>query len=486
MIRDRHPITQERHTMYAKYERFSRRSLCLLPPGGRRLFACLVCATLAIAPLANFTAAEDTSAGIGSGPDVGRVSKELGTWLDAEMTNVLRLYTWLHAHPEVSFEEDETAAKLSQMWTDAGLNVTGNVGGHGIVGILKNGDGPVVMLRTDLDGLPVTENTPVAYASKQTTIREDGSTTGIMHACGHDIHMTSLTTVVRWLTENRDRWSGTLLVIGQPAEERGAGAKAMLEDGLFERFPKPDYALAMHCSSDTATGQIKIRPGYALANVDSVDITMRGRGGHGSAPHTTIDPVVQAAELVMSLQMIVSREISPIEPAVVTVGSIHGGTKHNIIGNDCHLQLTVRSYSQEVREKVLAAIKRRTFAIAQANDAPEPTYVVSEGTPSLRNDDELAGRMRQLFGGLFGSENILEDDPSMGGEDFSRYGIAGVPILMYRVGTVSQARLDRFEKLGIPPASLHSAVYYPDAEETFRVSVPAMITAVLDLMPVKD
>ncbi|MCM2373529.1 amidohydrolase [Aporhodopirellula aestuarii] len=412
-----------------------------------------------------------------------RSAVDVNSWLDEQMLDTLKLYTWLHAHPEVSFEEEQTAAKLAGIWREAGLEMTTGVGGHGIVGVFKNGDGPVVMLRTDLDGLPVTEQTPVAYASTQTTKLEDGSTTGIMHACGHDVHMTNLTKVIQWMMQHQDAWSGTLLAIGQPAEERGAGAKAMLDDGLFERFPRPDYALAMHCSADTATGEIGLRAGYSLANVDSIDITMKGRGGHGSAPHTTIDPIVQAAELVMSLQMIVSREVSPIEPAVVTVGSIHGGTKHNIIGNDCHLQLTVRSYSQEVREKVLAAIKRRAFAVAQAHGASEPIYVISEGTPSLKNDEELAARMRELFSEQFGSENILEDDPSMGGEDFSRYGIAGVPILMYRVGTVSRARLDRFEKLGIPPASLHSAIYYPDAEETFRVSVPAMITAVLDLMP---
>lgn len=406
-------------------------------------------------------------------------------WLGAKMSDALELYTWLHAHPELSFEEQKTAAKLAALWKSAGLEVTANVGGHGIVGLLKNGEGPVVMLRTDLDALPVTEATPLPFASTQTSTREDGSTTGIMHACGHDIHMTNLTTVVQWLALHRDAWSGTLVAIGQPAEERGAGAKAMLEDGLFERFPRPDYAVAMHVSSDIATGQIGIRPGYAMANVDSVDITMKGRGGHGSAPHTTIDPITQAAELVMSLQLIVSREISAIEPAVVTVGSIHGGTKHNIIGNDCKLQLTVRSYSPEVREKVLAAIRRRTLAIAQANDAPEPEYSFSEGTPSLKNDADLAARIRKVFNSRFGAENILATDASMGGEDFSRYGIAGVPILMFRVGSVSQARLDRFAQLGIPPASLHSASYYPDAEATLAVSVPAMISAVLDLMPAK-
>jgi len=408
--------------------------------------------------------------------------KPTSVWLDQQMPATIGLYQWLHAHPEVSFEEEQTAAKLAGLWRAAGLEVTEGVGGHGIVGILSNGEGPTVMLRTDLDALPVTEQTPVPYASTQTTVREDGSTTGIMHACGHDIHMTNVTAVVQWLASHRDAWAGTLMVIGQPAEERGAGAKAMLEDGLFERFPRPDYALAMHVSADTAVGEIGIRPGYALANVDSVDITMKGRGGHGSAPHTTIDPITQAADLVMSLQMIVSREIAPIEPAVVTVGSIHGGTKHNIIGNDCKLQLTVRSYSSEVRAKVLAAIRRRTFAVAEAHNAPKPDYSVSEGTPSLKNDAELAARMRRVFSDRLGPDNVLEDEPSMGGEDFSRYGIEGVPILMYRVGSVNRNRLDRFEKLGIPPASLHSAVYYPDAQETLAVSIPAMIDAVLELI----
>ncbi|TWT67280.1 M20 metallopeptidase family protein [Allorhodopirellula solitaria] len=404
-------------------------------------------------------------------------------WLDQQLPEVLQLYAWLHAHPEVSFEEKETAAKLAGLWREAGFDVTENVGGFGIVGVLKNGEGPTVMLRTDLDALPVTEQTPVPYASKQTVTREDGSSTGVMHACGHDIHMTNLTTVLQWLAEHRDAWSGTLLAIGQPAEEHGAGAKAMLEDGLFERFPRPDYALAMHVGSDTPTGQISIRPGFSQANVDSVDITMKGRGGHGSAPHTTIDPVVQAAELVISLQMIVSREIAPIEPAVVTVGSIHGGTKHNVIGNDCTLQLTVRSYSPDVRDQLLKAIRRRAFGIAATHAAPEPDVVLSEGTPSLKNDAELAGRMRTVFSELLGDDNVVENEPSMGGEDFSRYGIEGVPILMYKVGSVSQARLDRFEKLGIPPASLHSAVYYPDAEQTLRVSIGAMTSGVLELMP---
>lgn len=446
----------------------------------------LLVAALGVLLISQFTnIAELRAEQTNSAAEANTESHALDRWLNERMEPTLELYTWLHAHPELSFHEEKTAAKLAGLWKSVGLDVTSDVGGHGIVGVLKNGDGPTVMLRTDLDALPVTEQTPVPYASTQTATRADGSSTGIMHACGHDIHMTSLTTAIQWLASHTEAWSGTLVAIGQPAEERGAGAKAMLQDGLFDRFPRPDFALAMHVSADSAVGEIGLRPGYSMANVDSVDITMKGRGGHGSAPHTTIDPITQAAELVMSLQMIVSREVSPTEPAVVTVGSIHGGTKHNVIGNECALQLTVRSYSQEVREKVLAAIRRRTFAIAQANDAPEPDYHVSEGTPSLKNDAELASRIRDCFQTRFGKENILEIDPSMGGEDFSRYGLAGVPILMYRIGSVSRARLDRFKNLGIPPASLHSAVYYPDAQETLSVSVPAMISAALELMPKK-
>ncbi|TWU10748.1 M20 metallopeptidase family protein [Allorhodopirellula heiligendammensis] len=452
-----------------------RASVSTLIPFALILFAALFCESV-------LGTAEDSTPHVG-GSDLTASTTSVSDWLDQRITQAMHLYTWLHAHPEVSFEEQETAAKLAGLWREAGFEVTENVGGYGIVGVLKNGEGPTVMLRTDLDALPVTEQTPVSYASTQTVTREDGSSTGVMHACGHDIHMTNLTTVLQWLAEHRKSWAGTIVAIGQPAEEHGAGAKAMLEDGLFERFPRPDFALAMHVTSDKATGKITLRPGFSQANVDSVDITMKGRGGHGSAPHTTIDPIVQAAELVLSLQMIVSREIAPIEPAVITVGSIHGGTKHNVIGNDCTLQLTVRSYSPDIRQQLLEAIRRRALGIAATHAAPEPDVVLSEGTPSLKNDLELAARMQLVFGKQLGAENVIQDQPSMGGEDFSRYGIAGVPILMYGVGSVSQARLDRFAKLGIPPASLHSAVYYPDAEETLRVSVPAMILAVVELMP---
>lgn len=403
-------------------------------------------------------------------------------WIQEQIPNLVQTYQWLHTHPEVSFQEQATAQYVAEQWQQSGFQVTTAVGGHGIVGILKNGPGPTVMLRCDLDALPVMEQTQLPYASEVKIELPGGATTGVMHACGHDIHMTSLIGTAQYMAAHRDLWSGTLMVIGQPAEERGAGAKAMLTDGLFKRFLKPDFAVALHVSGDKPTGNVGVLPGYALANVDSVDIRMKGRGGHGSAPHTTIDPIVQAAQLVMSLQTIVSREIKPIEPAVVTVGSIHGGTKHNIIGNECDLQLTVRSYSESVRQKVLSAIQRKAKAVAVSFDAPPPEITISEGTPSLRNDDDLTARLKQVFESTLGTDKVSVDEPSMGGEDFSRYGREGVPILMYRLGSVNQSRLDRFKALGVPAPSLHSSQYYPDVEPTLATGILTMTGAALELL----
>jgi len=403
-------------------------------------------------------------------------------WIDDQLPQLLEIYQWLHQHPELSYHEEQTAAKIASLWNADGYEVTTGIGGHGIVGLLNNGDGPTVMLRCDLDALPVTEQTQLPYASTKQVDLPGGGRTGVMHACGHDIHMTNLVGAARYLAQNKDQWSGTLMLVGQPAEERGAGAKAMIADGLFDdKFPKPDYAVALHVAQTLPAGKIGVLPGYAMANVDSVDITVKGRGGHGSAPHTTIDPIVQAAELVVSLQTIVSREVKPLEPAVVTVGSIHGGTKHNIIGNECHLQITVRSYSDQIREQVLSAIRRKAQAVADSHRAPQPEIKISEGTPSLKNDAILTARLRQAFVDVIGSESVVETEPSMGGEDFSQYGRAGVPILMYRLGSVSEKRLDRFRELDVPPPSLHSSQYYPDAKPTLRTGLKTMIAAALEL-----
>ncbi|MCA9161523.1 MAG: amidohydrolase [Planctomycetales bacterium] len=403
-------------------------------------------------------------------------------WARQNLDELVTLYRHFHSHPELSFHEQETARRFAEELKQVGFDVTTQVGGTGVVALLKNGPGQTLMLRTDLDALPVAEQTGLAYASQVTVKNDSGVEVGVMHACGHDVHITNLIAVGRFMASHRDQWKGTLMLIGQPAEERGAGAKAMLEDGLFEKFPKPDFAIALHVSSDMAAGNVGVRAGYSLANVDSVDITVHGKGGHGAAPDTTVDPIVQAAQLILALQTIVSREVKPIEPAVVTVGSIHGGTKHNIIGNDCHLQLTVRSYTDEVRSQILEAIRRKAKGVAIAAGAPEPTIEVSEGTPALFNSEELAGRIGKHFESLLGKDRVEQVEPSMGGEDFSRYGRAGVPILMYRLGAVDAKRLDRYKELGQTPPSLHSPLFYPDIEPALTTGITTMASAALNLL----
>ena len=423
--------------------------------------------------------------GLSSRNDTEELVKTIEDWLADNMMPLSKMYIHLHRNPEVSFHEKQTAAFVAERWREVGFEVTADIGGHGIVGIMKNGDGPTVMIRTDLDALPVKENTGVPYASEATFKKDDGSLVGVMHACGHDIHMTNVTGTARFLAQNKDKWSGTLMLVGQPAEERGAGAKAMLEDGLFKDFPKPDFAIALHVASNIPTGKVGFRSGYAMANVDSVDITMKGRGGHGSKPESTIDPIMQAGELIVSLQTIVSREINPQDPAVVTIGSIHGGSKHNIIGDECKLQLTVRSYSQETREHLLEAIERKAKAVAMGARAPEPEVTVSEGTPSLFNDEVLAKRVGPVFEKVIGKENVIEIPKTMGGEDFSQYfKTGGVPIFMYALGTVSQRRLDRFQD--VPPPSLHSALYYPDFEDSLNTGIKTMASAAIELFNNSD
>ena len=412
------------------------------------------------------------------------IAVEPRQWAEQHLNEIVELYRHFHAHPELSFMEKETAARLAKELRDVGVEVTENVGGTGVVGLLKNGAGKTIMLRTDLDALPVTEQTGLAYASKvKVTDPSTGVEVGVMHACGHDIHIANLIATARYLAEHKDQWKGTVMFVGQPAEERGSGAKAMLEDGLFTKFPKPDCAIALHDDATLEAHKVGVRAGWSMANVDSVDITIIGRGGHGAAPHTTVDPIVTAAQLVLALQTVVSREMKPTEPAVVTVGSIHAGTKHNIISDRCHLQLTVRSYSDEVREKILGGIRRRAEGICQAAGCPEPPVIkVSEGTPALFNDEKLAARIQALFVKEFGADNVVESEATMGGEDFSQYARAGVPVLMFRVGAVEEKRLARMKELGQDPPSLHSPVFYPDAEITLVTALHSLAAATLELL----
>lgn len=403
-------------------------------------------------------------------------------WSKQHLADVVELYKQLHQAPELSFMEKETAARMADELRKIGAQVQTDIGGHGVIGVLENGPGNTLMLRADMDALPVVEETKVPYASKVKTKNERGQTVGVMHACGHDIHMANLVGVARMLAANKSAWAGTVVFLFQPAEERGAGAKAVLDDGLLTRIPRPNFAVALHVSADTACGTVGYCPEYSCANVDSVDITIKGRGGHGAYPETTIDPVVIAAKLVVDLQTIVSREIKPIEPAVVTVGAIEGGTKHNVISDACTLQLTVRSYSPAVREHLAEAITRKAKAAAMSAGAPEPEVLISEGTPSLYNDPNLTNRVAKSIATALGDEQVSESTPTMGGEDFSRYGQAGIPICMFKLGAVSKQRLAEFDAGGTPPPSLHSPRFYPDPEATLKTGMTAMGTVALDLL----
>lgn len=410
-------------------------------------------------------------------------AREFRRWAAGELPAVLELYVQLHARPELSKAERETAARLAEEWRKAGFTVTTGVGGHGVVGVLANGAGPTLMLRTDLDALPVVERTGLPYASRVTARDAQGNEVGVMHACGHDVHMACLTGAARCLAAHRDRWSGTLLLVGQPAEEVVSGAQAMLDDGLLTRFPRPDMAVALHCDAALAAGRVACRPGFALANTDTVDVTLHGKGGHGAYPHMTIDPIVEAAQFILALQTIVSREVSPVEPAVVTVGAIRGGTKHNIIGDRCDLQLTVRSYDDTVRGRLLEAIGRKARGIAAACGAPEPTVTVTEGTPAVFNDPALNGRVVAALERGIGAELVGEAEQSLGGEDFSRYQKAGVRAVMFRLGTVAQGRLDAMRGRGQDPPSLHSALFHPDPEPTLETGVVSLVAAAIELLP---
>lgn len=402
--------------------------------------------------------------------------------------DLFSLYQYFHANPELSFEEEQTASRIATELKQLGFKVTENIGGHGLVGILRNGEGPTVMIRADMDALPIKEQTGLPYASRVTTTREDGSEVPVAHACGHDIHMTVLIGTARKMVKNRDHWAGTLMLVAQPAEERGAGSRLMLADGLFDRFPRPDFNLALHTSAELPAGQLGFTRGYAMANVDSVDIDVRGVGGHGAYPHKTKDPVVIAAAIIMRLQTIVSREISPLESAVITVGSIHGGTKHNVIGNSVKLQLTVRSYSDETRNYLLDRIKEISEGEARTAGLDENLLpivkVKDEYTPSVLNNPELTDRVVSLLAEKLGKASVRNVPPVMAGEDFARYGRAEPPIpsLLFWLGSVDPKVFTKATKAGQGLPSLHSPKFAPAAKPTIATGVNAMSTIALELM----
>ncbi len=405
----------------------------------------------------------------------GQRSAQWAAEVDAIYPDIEALYLDLHQHPELAFQEVQTAAKLAARLKTLGFEVTTGVGRTGIVGVLKNGPGPVVMLRTELDALPVEEKTGLPYASK---------TKGVMHACGHDIHMSAWAGTARLMAEHRERWHGTLVMVGQPAEEGGGGASAMLKDGLFTRFPRPAFALSLHDDDTLAAGIIGYHPGNFRAMSDGVTITVYGRGGHAAMPYNTVDPVVLAARIVMALQTIVSRENNPVDPVVLTIGSIHGGTQANIIPDEVKLQLSVRTYTPEVRKRTLDAIRRIAKGEAESAGAPRPPLIDAgdvAGAP-VYNDPVLTLRLAGALKQNLGEQNVVEMPPKMTSEDFAQYGLAGVPSALLHIGAVDPAKLTRARETGIPVPAPHSPEWAPEREPTLKAAIRAGTTELLELL----
>ena len=401
--------------------------------------------------------------------------------------NLLELYKELHANPELSYQEYETSKKLASVLENIGYQVTRNVGGNGIVALLENGDGNTVMFRADMDGLPVEEKTGASYASKKRVKNLDGEEVFTMHACGHDVHMTVLIGVAEYLYKIKDTWQGTLLLVLEPAEEVSGGARNMIKDGLFTKFPRPDFNLAFHVSASLQAGKVGYLPGWAMANVDSVDITVKGLGGHGAYPHTTKDPIVIAANIVTQLQTIVSRQIAPTDPAVVTVGSIHGGTKHNVIPNEVKLQLTLRSYTDEVRNQTLSSIERIVRGSAISAGLTEEYFPVieikDEYTPAVFNNPSLVEKVQRSFVNTLGDEKVIEVSPVMGGEDFGMFGRVEpiIPTALFWLGAVNNEVYEKAKRDDLTLPSLHSDLFLPDADPAINTGVEAMSNAIVDL-----
>jgi hippurate hydrolase len=439
---------------------------------------CLALACLAYAVLTSVAAGDEV---------VAAVDRRLAS----EAASLDELYRHLHAHPELSFHEEQTSRRMAEELRACGFEVTEKVGGWGVVGVLRNGPGRTVLVRADMDALPVRELTGLPFASRVKATDDSGKEVPVMHACGHDVHMTCWTGTARVLAAERGRWQGTLVFIAQPAEERGGGARAMLADGLFERFPKPDLSLALHCSADLPAGQIGITPGGMTASVDNLDIVVHGVGGHGAQPQATKDPVVIASQIVLALQTIASRETHPLDAVVVTVGSFQAGTKHNIIPDQARLQLTVRATREETRTRVLDSIRRISRGIGLAAGLPEdllPEVILGdEFTPVLLNDEAFTRRLRGRLETVLGKDAVSERPPSMVGEDFARYGKTEErrPICMFWLGVVPEAKYRQAQENGAALPSLHSPFFRPDATLAVRTGAKALVMGVLEGLQVK-
>lgn len=414
-------------------------------------------------------------------------SKTLDGFIASQLEELKAFYLERHQNPELSLFENETSKKLAAELRKLGFEVSENVGGYGVVGVLKNGNGPTVMYRTDMDALPMPEKTGLDYASRMKTQDADGNEVSTMHSCGHDMHMTVWLGTAKAMVEMKSQWKGTLVMIGQPAEEIGAGAKLMLEAGLFQKFPVPDFGIGLHCSPTIPTGQVGYGKGFTMANAESIDIKVFGQGAHGASPHMSVDPVVMASMLVMELQTIVSRSLNPLDNAVVTVGAIKGGTKHNIIPDEVTLQLTVRTFTDEVRLLVHKRIKEIARGVAVAAGLPEDKYpeviIPQTFTPANFNNAALVDRLSASASRAIGEGNVVEADPQMVAEDFSRYGKTehNIPTALFWLGTVPPERTEKVAKGEMAMPGLHSPFYYPAVDTSIITGVKVTSTSLMDL-----
>jgi amidohydrolase len=430
-------------------------------------------------------------------PALGVAQQTPQSLADAELSSLVGIYKDLHIHPELSGYEERTAALVAKELRAAGCQVTEHVGkyenskhkAYGVVGVMKNGDGPIVLVRTDMDALPVKEETGLPYASKVVEKNDDGKDVLVMHACGHDTHIAAFIGTARALGKLKDQWHGTIVFVAQPAEEIGTGARALLKDGLYDRFGKPNFALCFHDKADIEAGHIGVTEGYTSANVDSVDVTVRGVGGHGAYPHKIKDPIVLAAEIINAWQTIVSRENNPLDPVVLTVGSIHGGTKHNIIPDEVKMQLTVRTYKAQARQRVLADIDRIAKGCAAAAGIPAdlaPIVSVPKDSVAVStyNNPELTKRLVAVWKKSLGDKNVEMVDPTMGGDDFSEYSLPdhSIPAVYFHFGAVDPAKIAESKQTGKELPTLHSSKFAPVPEPTIRTAMIGMTSAVLDLM----
>lgn len=425
----------------------------------------------------------------------GATAEDLPRLVDSELPGLVGTYKGIHEHPELSHQEARTSALLASELRTAGYSVTEHVGkypngaqAYGVVAILKNGLGPQLLIRADMDALPIIEQTGVPYASHVMTKNASGQEVGVMHACGHDIHTTTLIGVGRALAELRSQWHGTLMLIGQPSEETIDGARAMLADGLYERFGTPTYAIALHDSSLRPAGTVSLTAGPATTSATSIDVTIRGVGGHGAFPQVTKDPIVMAAEFIMQLQTIVSRQENPNDPAVVTVGDIHGGTKRNIIPNEVKMELTARAFSEQAREIILDGIRRAARGVAMSAGVPEDrapvvTVLEDESCPMLYNDPALLSRVKPALQKALGPQNVFEDPPVMASEDFPFFGLGRkVPTVMFWLGAANPAKFAAAKAAGVPLPGPHTNKFEPDPEPTLRTGITSMTAVAIALL----